>query len=44
MSEPNEYDAVIIGGGISGLTVAHHLKKRDKNLQVLVLEAKGLQL
>ena len=36
------YDVVVIGGGISGLTTAYHLRKRDKNLRVLVLEAKGL--
>ncbi|KAK7112509.1 probable flavin-containing monoamine oxidase A [Littorina saxatilis] len=34
------YDVVVIGGGISGLTTAYHLKKRDKNLRILVLEAK----
>ncbi|KAK7507826.1 hypothetical protein BaRGS_00000791 [Batillaria attramentaria] len=34
------FDVVVVGGGISGLTTAYHLKKRDKNLRVIVLEAK----
>ncbi len=38
-SDPNEkrYDAIIIGGGIAGLTTALELAKKDK--QVLVLDA-----
>lgn len=36
------YDVIVIGGGISGLTTAYHLRKRDRNLRVVVLEAKGL--
>ena len=33
-----EYDVIIIGAGIIGLTVAHALKNKDKNLKVAILE------
>ena len=32
------YDAIIVGGGLSGLTVAHFLKKKNPGLSVIVLE------
>jgi len=34
-------DVVIIGAGLSGLTAAHQLWKKDPSLHVIVLEAKG---
>ena len=34
-------DIVIVGGGISGLTSYHRIKKANKNLNVKILEAKG---
>ena len=34
-------DVLIVGGGISGLTSYHKIKKVDKNLNVKILEAKG---
>ena len=34
-------DVVIIGAGLSGLTAAHQLWKKDPSLHVAVLEAKG---
>jgi gamma-glutamylputrescine oxidase len=34
----NDLDVVIIGSGIVGLSAAIHLKKKDKNLRVLVVE------
>lgn len=34
-------DVVIIGAGVSGLTAAYHIKKKDPNLGVIVIEAKG---
>ncbi|XP_067672306.1 probable flavin-containing monoamine oxidase A [Haliotis asinina] len=34
------FDAIIVGAGISGLTAAHRLKKKDPNVRVLVIEAK----
>ncbi|XP_025082875.1 probable flavin-containing monoamine oxidase A [Pomacea canaliculata] len=42
MAEGSEikYDVIVIGGGISGLTTAFHLKKRDPKLRIIVLEAK----
>lgn len=35
------YDVVIIGGGISASNAAYILRKRCKNLKILVVEAKG---
>ncbi|CAF1040430.1 unnamed protein product [Brachionus calyciflorus] len=34
------YDVVIIGAGISGSNAAYELKKKSKNIKILVLEAK----
>lgn len=34
------YDVVIIGAGISGSYAAYTLKKRCKNIKILILEAK----
>lgn len=33
-----KHKVVIIGGGIGGLTVANNLKKKDKNMDILVIE------
>ncbi|XP_077980470.1 putative flavin-containing monoamine oxidase A [Glandiceps talaboti] len=35
-----DYDVVVIGGGLSGLSAAYQLKKSDPDIKVLVLEAK----
>jgi len=32
-------DVAVIGGGVTGLTVAHHLLRRDPSASVTVLEA-----
>ncbi|CAH1273987.1 MAOA [Branchiostoma lanceolatum] len=34
-------DVVVVGGGLSGLSSAYHLSKRDSSCRILVLEAKG---
>ena len=33
-----EYDAVIIGGGIAGVSSAYWLKKKDPSLSIAILE------
>ncbi len=34
----NQYQILIIGGGTAGITVAAQLRKKDKNLQIAILE------
>lgn len=34
-------DIVVVGAGLSGLSAARDLQRRNKQLNVLVLEAKG---
>lgn len=36
-----EYDAIIIGGGILGLSTAYHIKRENPNHKVLVVEKKN---
>lgn len=36
------WDVVIVGAGLSGLSAAHYLRKRDAKLKILILEGKGL--
>ena len=38
------YDVIIVGAGISGSNAAYILKKRCKNIKILILEAKGNNL
>lgn len=38
--DPEVYDVIIIGAGISGSNAAYELKKKCKNIKILVLEAK----
>lgn len=39
--EPAEYDVVVVGGGLSGMTAAYELHKFKANLTTLVLEAQN---
>lgn len=41
MSALPEYDVIIVGAGISGLSAAHHLLVKEGSLRVLVLESSG---
>jgi len=38
MSEPRHHEIVIIGGGTGGISIASHLKKEMKDLDVAVVE------
>lgn len=38
------WDVIIVGAGLSGLSAAHFLLKRNTSLKILVLEAKGRHL
>jgi monoamine oxidase len=40
IEDKNVYDVIIVGAGISGSNAAYILKKRCKNLRILVVEAK----
>lgn len=36
------WDVIIVGAGLSGLSAAHLLRKRNAELKILILEGKGL--
>jgi len=36
-----EVDVVIIGAGVSGLSAAYFIQKKDAGIRIAVLEAKG---
>jgi len=38
-----EVDVAIIGAGISGLSAAHFIQKKDAGIRLAVLEAQGLR-
>lgn len=38
---PSHYDVIIIGAGVSGLTIASNLLAKDPNLDLVILEANG---
>ncbi len=40
MSE-DQFDVVVVGAGLSGLSAARRLQKKNPQLRVLVLEARG---
>jgi sulfide:quinone oxidoreductase len=38
-SDTNKHDIVIVGGGSAGITVAAHLKKEDKSLDIAIIDS-----
>jgi len=38
----DQFDVVVVGAGLSGLSAARRLQKRNSQLSVLVLEARGV--
>ena len=38
----NQFDVIVIGGGISGLTAAYTVRKKAPDARVIVLEGKGV--
>lgn len=35
------YDVIIVGAGLAGLSASYHLKERNDNLNVLIIEGKS---
>jgi oxygen-dependent protoporphyrinogen oxidase len=40
-SMTNILDSLVVGAGISGLSLAHHLQKETGNLKILVTESQN---
>ena len=41
MEDVEEADVIVVGAGLSGLSAAHFMHKRDPNIRIVILEAKG---
>ena len=41
MKDVSSYDVLVVGAGISGLAAAYNLKKKQADLRILIVEAKG---
>lgn len=40
-NDNNDFDVIIVGAGLTGLTAAYILLKKERGLNVLILEANG---